>query len=381
MKNFDEQAKRKVDYNNSSGREKEIEKNLWEGINNDKNIREEVTLGAKEMFRSRYGYNAADAGKKALIDKVWNDARKRMPASGVFQADNKPKEPLVYDAKTGEYKPRSELIAEAQKEANSGKWSIQQSNRDTSNDPKVQSYVVMEQAREYENFRNRGMTDIIFGRPLVNKIENSFAGTDWNPFDDPKVQPKKTGTFWGDVKEELGASFANTIVKAGSYVLDKVGRVTTLPITSSEDPEVFKQKTAQYDAERNKRYKEISNTDWGQEENQDTGYWGVTKQTLRGMGRNLNAMMEDMARKAGNYDLANFFGENSDAMGVEMRRHNQENADTFGENFLAGGLNLLGTVVYSAAGRPFGVNGALAGATAFGYSQEYGSMKTELIDA
>ena len=44
MKNFDEQAQRKVDYNNSSGREKEIEKNLWEGINNDKNIREEVTL-------------------------------------------------------------------------------------------------------------------------------------------------------------------------------------------------------------------------------------------------------------------------------------------------------------------------------------------------
>ena len=381
MKNFDEQARRKVDYNNSSGREKEIEKNLWEGINNDKNIREEVTLGAKEMFRSRYGYNAADAGKKALIDKVWDDARKRMPASGVFQAENKPKEPLVYDAKTGEYKPRSELIEQAQKEADSGKWSIQQSNRDTSNDPKVQSYVVMEQAREYENFRNRGMTDIIFGRPLVNKIENSFAGTDWNPFDDPKVQPKKTGTFWGDVKEELGASFANTVVKAGGYVLDKVGRVTTIPIASSEDPEVFKQKTAQYDRERNRRYKEIANTDWGQEENQDTGYWGVTKQTFRGMGRNLNAMMEDMARKSGNHVLANFFGNNADAMGVEMMRNSQENADTFGENFLAGGLNLLGAVVYGTAGRSFGVNGAFVGATAFGYSQEYGSMKTELIDA
>ncbi len=381
MKNFDEQAQRKVDYNNSSGREKEIEKNLWEGINNDKNIREEVTLGAKEMFRSRYGYNAADAGKKALIDKVWNDARKRMPASGVFQADDKPKEPLVYDAKTGEYKPRSELIAEAQKEANSGKWSIQQSNRDTSNDPKVQSYVAMEQAREYENFRNRGMTDIIFGRPLVNKIENSFAGTDWNPFDDPKVQPKKTGTFWGDVKEELGASFANTVGKAGSYVLDKVGRTITTPITSDEDPEKFKQRTRQYDIARTKRHMEIANIDWGQEANQDTGLWGAAKQTFRGAGRNLNAMMEDMARKSGNHALANFFGENSDAMGIEMRRHSKENPDTLGENLLAGGINLLGAIVYGTAGSALGGGGALAGATAFGYSQEYGSMKTELIDA
>lgn len=371
MKNFDEQAQRKVDYNNSSGREKEIEKNLWEGINNDKNIREEVTLGAKEMFRSRYGYNAADAGKKALIDKVWNDARKRMPASGVFQADDKPKEPLVYDAKTGEYKPRSELIAEAQKEANSGKWSIQQSNRDTSSDPKVQSYVAMEQAREYGNFKPRGLTDIVFGRPLVNKVENSFAGTDWNPFDDSIVKPKKTGNFWGDVGEELSASFANTVGKAGGYVLDKVGRLTMTPIASSEDPEVFKQKTAQYDAERNKHQKEIMNTDWGKEENQDTGYLGVGKQFARGVGRNLNTMMEDIARKSGNHALANFFGNNADAMGVEMMRNSQENADTFGEKVFAGGLNLLGAIVYGTAGSALGGGGAFVGATAFGYSQEY----------
>lgn len=381
MKNFDDQAKRKIDYNNSRGREKEIEKNLWEGIHNDKNIREEVTLGAKEMFRSRYGYNAADAGKKALIDKVWDDARKRMPASGVFQAENKPKEPLVYDTKTGEYKPRSELIEQAQKEANSGKWSIQQSNRDTSNDPKVQSYVAMEQAREYGNFKPRGLTDIVFGRPLVNKVENSFAGTDWNPFDDPIVKPKKTGNFWGDVGEELSASFANTVGKAGGYVLDKVGRLTMTPIASSEDPEVFKQKTAQYDAERNKHQKEIMNTDWGKEENQDTGYLGVGKQFARGVGRNLNTMMEDIARKSGNHALANFFGNNADAMGVEMMRNSQENADTFGEKVFAGGLNLLGAIVYGTAGSALGGGGALAGATAFGYSQEYGSMKTELIDA
>lgn len=139
----------------------------------------------------------------------------------------------------------------------------------------------MEQAREYENFRNRNLLDTLISRPLVNKVENSFAGTDWNPFDDPKVQPKKTGTFWGDVKEELGASFANTVGKAGSYVLDKVGRVTTLPIVSGEDPEKFKQRTRQYDNARNKRYQEIANTDWGQEENQDTGDWGVAKQSVR----------------------------------------------------------------------------------------------------
>ena len=123
------------------------------------------------------------------------------------------------------------------------------------------------------------------------------------------------------------------------------------------------------------------NTDWGKEENQDTGYLGVGKQFARGVGRNLNTMMEDIARKSGNHALANFFGNNADAMGVEMMRNSQENADTFGEKVFAGGLNLLGAIVYGTAGSALGGGGALAGATAFGYSQEYGSMKTELIDA
>lgn len=50
---------------------------------------------------------------------------------------------------------------------------------------------------------------------------------------------------------------------------------------SGEDPEKFKQRTRQYDDARNKRYQEIANTDWGQEENQDTGDWGVAKQSVR----------------------------------------------------------------------------------------------------
>ena len=271
-------------------RVREVQMNLENGLKNDPRAKRALKNNDFEEFKKMYGWDTADTTKRNLISTVW--------------------------AKNG---------------GDTG-HRIETGNRDTKNDPKILSHEITRRIKNGE-----------IDTPLFNKFRNA-----WNGYEAGKTthsvmhkpQYKETNgildvsTHWHNLMEE-GKMTGSAVLGAGLEGLDIANRATLGTIFASGKNTAIKEyEDAEYNAKRNNKIHTLRTTDWGQNEEQNTGMWGVVKQFGRMSGGNINRALAGVASHMGNKDLANFFDDNADTYLVSQMRNNSENPDIFGEKIL-----------------------------------------------